>query len=147
MNVSNVYGRINDPTGTMILGDDPSKWSFEVSASIDNVDTHNPKRDAHLKSPDFFSAKEFPEVSFKSTAVKKIDDKNVEVTGDLMMHGVTKSVTVKAEHVGTATKMGQTRTGFDGALTIKRSDFGMNAMLDLVGDEITLMINLEGIQQ
>ena len=145
-NVSWFYGRINAPEGTVVDDPaDPSKTSFDVQLKIANLDTANQKRDADLKGPDFFSAKEFPTLSFKSTSVKKAGDK-LEVTGDMTLHGQTKSITVTLERVGAAdTKMGS-RVGYAGEFTIKRSDFGMSKMTDMLGDEVTIMLGLESVK-
>ena len=106
-------------------------------------DTANQKRDDDLRGPDFFSVKEFPTLSFKSTSVKSAGENKMEVTGDLTIHGQTKPITVTLEHVGTAdTRMGH-RTGFAGEFTIKRTDFGMSKMTDMVSDDVTIMIGLE----
>src|SRR5262249_45315418 len=101
----------------------------------------------HLKSPDFFSAKEFPAISFKSTSAKSVGDGKYEVTGDLTLHGQTKPITVTLEKVGSSTKMGQ-RVGWISTFTIKRSDYGMNFMLGAEGggDEIALTVAFETVK-
>src|SRR5438552_11973411 len=69
--VSYLYGRINGASGALVIDEsDPSKSSFTASAEVKNIDTNNGQRDTHLKGPDFFNGKEFPTISFKSTAVK-----------------------------------------------------------------------------
>src|SRR4051812_24103969 len=148
LNVSNFYGRITAPEGTIMVDEaDPTKTSFDVQLKAANIDTANQKRDDHLKSPDFFSAKEFPTLSFKSTSVKAAGDNKLEVTGDMTIHGQTKPLTVTLERIGTAdTQMGH-RTGFAGEFTIKRSDFGMTKMLDMLGDDVTIMIGLEAAKK
>jgi polyisoprenoid-binding protein YceI len=149
VNVSFFYGRFNGPEGTISVDEaDPSKTSFDVQLKVANIDTNNPNRDKHLKSPDFFSAEEFPTISFKSTAVKAGEDKKLEVTGDLTLHGKTKSITVPIERIGTADvpRMGH-RTGYEATMKIKRSDFGMDKMLDALGDEVTIRIGLEAGKQ
>src|SRR4051812_5271713 len=84
--LGHVWGRFNDPTGTFSVNEaDPTKSSFNIDIPVANVDTHNEKRDAHLKSPDFFNAKQYPTINFKSTAVKRGEGKVLEVTGDLTM--------------------------------------------------------------
>src|SRR5881394_3464579 len=86
MGVSTVYGRFNltKPVGAFVLdADDPAKSTFEIQVPTKNIDTGVQKRDDHLRSPDFFNAAQFPTISFKSTSVKKVDDKTMEVTGDL----------------------------------------------------------------
>jgi len=146
LGVSKVFGRFNTIQGSFTLDDDPSKISFEATVPVESLDTGAAPRDKHLKSPDFFNAKQFPDITFKSTAVKKTGD-SYEVTGDLTLHGVTKSVTVTLTKVGQAqTQMGE-RAGFDGQFTVNRSDYGMTFMVGPVGDEVSLWINLEGVKQ
>ena len=127
---------------------DPTKTSFQIELKTANIDTNNPARDNHLKTPDFFSAKEFPTISFKSTSVKTTSDNKLEVTGDMTMHGQTKPVTITMERVGTADvpRMGH-RTGYDATLVIKRSDFGMTKYLEMLGDEVRIRVGLEGAKQ
>jgi polyisoprenoid-binding protein YceI len=148
LSVSYVYGRFNNPEGTINVDDaDPTKSSFDISVKVANIDTGNKNRDNHLKTPEFFNASEFPTMTFKSTSVKVGDDKKLEVTGNLTIHGQTKPVTATLEHVGTGnTPMGQ-RAGYDGSLTIKRSDFGMNQMLEAIGDDVTIKIGLEALKK
>ena len=88
------------------------------------------------------------EISFKSTRVRKAGDK-LQVEGDLSLHGVTKSVTLDLEHVGTGThpRSGKKITGFDATFTINRQDFEMNYMPQGLGNEVTLMVGLEGSLQ
>ena len=129
MGVSKVFGRFNTIQGLFTLDDDPSKISFEADVPVESLDTGAAPRDKHLKSPDFFNAKQFPDITFKSTAVKKTGDNAFEVTGDLTLHGVTKSITVTLTKVGQAqTQMGE-RAGFDGQFTVNRSDYGMTFMV------------------
>jgi polyisoprenoid-binding protein YceI len=147
-NVSYFYGRITAPSGTIEVDDsDPTKTVFNVELKTANIDTAQPNRDNHLKSADFFSAKEFPTITFKSTSVKKLDENKMEVTGDLTMHGQTKPITATVEHVGTAdTQMGH-RSGYDCDLTLKRSDFGMTKFTEMLGDDVHIRIGLEGVKQ
>ena len=99
-----------------------------------------------MKSPDFFNAKQFPTISFKSTSVKKDGDTVLNVTGDLTLHGVTKSITVPLTVVGSGKGMaGETRTGFEGTVEFKRSDFGMTGLAPVVGDDVRLIVSIEGI--
>jgi len=143
LGVGYVFGRFNVVEGTVDVSDDPSKEVFNATVKADSLDTGNGKRDTHLKSPDFFSVKEFPTITFKSKSVKPAGDKKVEVVGDLTLHGKTKEITVTMDRTGPVdTKVGKL-AGYDTSFTIKRSDFGMKTMLDAVGDEVTLMISLE----
>ena len=91
LGLSNVHGRFNDFGGSFTIDtSDPSRSAFSLSIKTDSVDTNNTGRDGHLKSPDFFNVKQFPTIGFKSTSVKPIDG-GYEVTGDLTIHGATKS--------------------------------------------------------
>ena len=150
LNASWSYGRFNGTTGTFSYDPSaPEKASFEISVDVNNIDSGNEKRDTHLKSPDFFNLKQYPTIHFKSTSVKKSDQEgNLEVTGDLTLHGVTKPVTITLTHVGIGRGMGgETRAGFEGTLTFKRSDFDMKGLAEAVGDDVTLIVSLEGIEK
>jgi polyisoprenoid-binding protein YceI len=147
-NVGNAYGRFNDPTGQVVYDKaDPSKSTFTFEVKTDNVDTDNDKRDAHLKSPDFFDAKQFPTISFKSTSVKSDGENKYLVTGDLTLHGVTKSITVPITKTGESDtgRMGY-RSGWEATTSLKRSDYGMTGMQGPVGDEVNLVISFEAVK-
>ncbi len=143
-NVSYTFGRFNIVAGSFTL--DGDKSSIQAAAPIASVDTNNAKRDEHIKGPDFFNAKQFPEVSFKSTKVEEKDGK-LSVTGDLTLHGVTKSITIAMEKLGPSSFMNKSVAGLSGEFTIKRSEFGMDKMLPMIGDEVTLMVSFEGAKQ
>src|SRR5262249_35008398 len=88
-----IHGRFDEFSGNFTLdADDPSKCSFSMTIKADSIDTNNKKRDDHLRSPDFLNAKQYPAITFKSTAVQAIKD-GYQVTGDFTLHGETKSVT------------------------------------------------------
>lgn len=149
MGVSNAYVRFNQSSGTIKVDEaDPAKSSLEVEVKADSVDSNNPKRDEHLKSPDFLNVKQFPVITFKSTAAKKTGDQEFELTGDLMLHGVTKSITVKLVRTGSGKGMkGEQRTGAEAHFTVKRSDFDMKFMLEGISDELDITVSIEAIQQ
>ena len=149
LGISFVYGRFTAPTG-MISFDPaaPEKATFDVQVESKNVDTNTEQRDNHLRSHDFFDVAKFPTIHFKSTAVKKTGDNTYEVTGDMSLHGVTKSITITLTNVGsTKDPWGGFRTGFESTFTVKRSDYGMTFMIPDVGDEVRLMVNMEAIKQ
>ena len=118
----NFYGRFNELEGT-IDWDAEAGPSFDVSIKIESVDSGNEAFDRHLKNADFFDAKQFPTMIFKSTAPKMGD--NWKVMGEMTMHGVTKAVEVDMEFVGRADVGRGDRVGFETTFTVKRSDFGM----------------------
>jgi polyisoprenoid-binding protein YceI len=140
------YGRFNNPTGTFNIDlADPSKSSFDVTVKADDVDTANAQRDKHLKSGDFFSAKEYPTIAFKGKSFKKSGEHAVEATGELTIRGVTKPVTVTIEHTGDGKdREGKTLMGVHTTFTIKRSDFGITYGTGALGDDVTIMVGLEG---
>lgn len=143
------WGRFNDSSGTFSIDlADPTKSKVEITLKTASVDTANAKRDEHLKSPDFFDANTYPTLTFVGKSFKKVSDTRVEVTGDLTLHGKTKSVTMTLDKVGEGPDAwGGYRQGWDGSITIKRSDFGMTFMADGIGDSVTLFISVEGTRK
>ena len=145
-NAGYVWGRFNEPAGQFTLDQsDPTRDSFQLELKVAKIDTGNARRDSDLKGPDWFNVRQYPGITFKSTGVKKGDGNNIEVTGDLTIHGVTKPVVVNLEITGIAKDpFGNTRAGIQGTTTVKRSDFGMKNMPGGVGDEVRLIAALEG---
>ena len=148
LGVANTYGRFNDISGTVVFDrDNPSKSSVELSVPVESLDTHNAKREQSLKSPDFFDAKQFPTLTFKSTKVEGSGD-TLKVTGDLTIHGVTKPLTVDFKKGGEGKGVfGEMRGGGETHFTIRRSDFGMNFQQGAIGDEVNIILSLEGIKK
>ena len=148
--VSYNYGRFNDFTGEITMDEDISKSTVELEVKTASVDTANKKRDQHLRSSDFFSAKQFPVITFKSTKVSAKEGKAdvLEVTGDLELHGVKKSITVDVEITGRGkNREGGSLIGFESTFTIKRSEFGMTYGIGNVSDDIRLTISVEAEQK
>ena len=146
MGVSFFHGRFNSIQGLITLdAEDPAGSSVELTIAAESVDTNNGKRDDHIRSPDFLNASEFPEIKFKSDSVKAGGDKSFEVAGKLTLHGETKPLTVKVEQTGLAkSSRGEGQiAGFETTFTVKRSDFGMDHMLDALGDEVRLTVAVE----
>ena len=146
--ISWVQGRFDDVSGACTIDkDDPAKSSFEMAIKTASVDTNVAQRDEHLRSPDFFDAKQFPAITFKSTAVKKADD-GYAVTGDFTLHGVTKSITLTLVGGKEAEfPKGTQRIGFITELKLKRSDYGMDKMIPAVGDEVRIFISVEVVKK
>ncbi len=149
LGVAPFYGRFNNPAGTFSVDENnPENNIAEVTVNVENVDTNNEERDAHLKNEDFFDAKQHPDIVFKTTSFKQIETDKYDVTGDLTFHGVTRPINISVHRTGAAKDpWGNFRMGFETSFTIRRSDFGMDKMLDLVGNEVSLIIAIEGIQQ
>jgi polyisoprenoid-binding protein YceI len=145
--IANFWGRFNELSGNVLFDpEDLEKTSIEVTVKAASVDTGNERRDGHLKSPDFLSAKQHEEIRFKSTGVKKTGDDSIEVTGDLTLRGVTRSVTAKVRYGGQAPNFdGGVRLGFDGSLTIDRGEFGVSFGKGTLGDEVELILGLTAV--
>ena len=145
--VSYNYGRFNEFTGELMIDEtDISKSAVEFEVKTASVDTANEKRDQHLRSSDFFSAKQFPVITFKSTKVSMKEGKEdtLEITGDLELLGVNKSITVDVEITGKAKRrQGESLMGFESVFTIKRSEFGMTFGAGVVSDDIRLIVTIE----
>ena len=144
------YGRFNEFTGKITMDADGSNNTVEFEVKAASVDTGNEKRDQHLRSSDFFSAKQFPVITFKSTEVSAKEGKKdvLEVTGDLELHGVKKSITVDVEITGRGQgRQGESLIGFESTFTINRSEFGMTYGMGSVGDDIRITVSIEAAQQ
>ncbi|HEV2971673.1 MAG TPA: YceI family protein [Pirellulales bacterium] len=143
--ISYIHGRFNQFSGKFTIDRvDPAKSSFALSIKVESVDTNNQKRDEHLRAPDYFNAKQFPDMTFQSTRVKPIDA-GYEVTGDLTLHGVTKEVTLDLKGGDKLVEFpkGTHRIGVTTTTTIKRSDFDVKAGLPSVGDEVHITMGIE----
>jgi polyisoprenoid-binding protein YceI len=149
LGASNAWGRFNDMSGSYTFDPaDLSKSMIAVEVKAGSVDTANAKRDEHLRGPDFFNAKQFPLMTFKSKTFRKIDEKNYEVEGDFTVRGITKPVTAQVVYIGTGKDMGgKTITGWDATFTINRSDFGITYGPGALSEEVVVMISLEGAKQ
>jgi polyisoprenoid-binding protein YceI len=142
MGTSNAWGRFNHVSGTVDL--DAARPNIDVEIKTDSIDTASQKRDQHLKSPDFFNAKQFPSISFKSTHIKPGADGTYEVEGTLSLHGVAKPVSVQLVRVGAGKNpMGVSIVGYETVFDVKRSDYGMKYLLEGLGDEVKLIVSLE----
>jgi len=152
--VTKVRGSFNDFEGSGSFdAEDPTKSRLQLTIQAASIDTRNADRDGHLRSNDFFDMDTFPQITFVSTQVKRVDEENYEVTGDLTIKGVTKPVTVEFEYSGSAVDpYGNTRIGLDGKTTVNRKDWGVNwnAALEaggvLVSEKVTLEFEVSAIQ-
>jgi polyisoprenoid-binding protein YceI len=149
LNVGHSYGRLNGATGAFVLDEaSPANSHIEMQVVAKGVDTYDAKRDKLLQGPDFFDIEEHPLISFKSTSVKRIDTDLYKITGDLALLGKTRPITIQARQTGFAKDpWGNYRRGFETQFTIKRSEFGMEFLLDAVSDEVQLTVSVEGIRE
>ena len=133
--------------GTLVFDEqNPAKSSVDVTLPLASLDTHVPALDKHLKEADFFDADKYPTVTFKSTKVQPLGGHKFNVTGDLTVHGVTKTVVLAAtlNKVGPHPMSKAQSISFDATTSIKRSDFGVGAYVPKVSDEINIRITTEG---
>ncbi len=140
------YGRFNDLSGTITHAEDgDSDLVIDLTIAVGSIDTGSDKLNGHLKSPDFFNEREFATITFKSKSAKKTGGSMYEVKGDLTLHGVTKSIAVPLEWLGTASGRRGKKCGFETHLTLKRSDFGMSYGVEggMLGDEVKITVALE----
>lgn len=152
--VTKVRGQFNEFTGTGFFDSEtPANSNLQVTIQAKSINTNNADRDAHLRSNDFFSMDEFPEITFASTAFSKADAETYSVTGDLTIKGISKSITFNLDFTGTAVDpWGNTRVGFEGKVTVNRTDWGVNfnAALEaggvLVGEKISLEFEISAIR-
>lgn len=152
--IAKVRGAFNDLAGTATIdGANPAASSLEVTIQAGSVDTRDANRDGHLASPDFFDAATYPTITFKATDFAISDDETVDVTGDLTIKGVTKSVTVPFTFGGVAVDpFGNSRVGFEGQIVVNRKDWGLtwNAALEtggvLVADKVTLELEVSAVK-
>jgi polyisoprenoid-binding protein YceI len=151
MMVSNVHGKFGKITGAASwTKPDRSDAKVEVTVDATTIDTNEPKRDAHLKSPDFFDVAKFPTLTFKSKKVEKGKEGHLTLVGDLTIHGVTKEVAfdvVASPEV--KNPFGGVTVGIEATAKINRKDFGLNwnkaleAGGVLVGNDVSIDINAE----
>ena len=147
---SNVLGKFDDFTGTIEFDEaNPEQSSVEVSIKTASIDTGVKMRDDSLRSPDFFDAKKFPEITFKSKSVKKTGENTFDVTGDLTMHDVTKEVVLKVELLGKgAGPKNSFVSGWDATTALKRRDYGLvwNQAIEgtqIAGDDVRIELHVE----
>lgn len=141
------WGRFNDVTGTVDWPrDNAAAPGFDVTVAVESVDSGNAKLDGHLKSPDFFNAREFETMTFTSTGGERVDDTHWKVTGDLTLLGVTKPATAVIEFTGLRGNPVLAKAGWEAVFEINRSDFGMNWGVDrgALSDDVKIIVALEG---
>ena len=149
LGLADAYGRFNEMSGEVRYNEaEPEKSSMNFEVKANSIDTANEDRDKHLRGPDFFNAAEFPALTFKSTKVEKKGEEEFVVTGDFTVRGTTKPVTFDFELGGTGKGMqGEDRFGGGADFTVKRSEFGIDYLPQALGDDVEVIVSLEGIKQ
>jgi polyisoprenoid-binding protein YceI len=153
--VTTVKGRFRELEGTIHIDEaQPENSSVEAKIAVASVDTNVAARDADLRSDNFFSAEQFPYITFRSTRVERLGDERFRLTGDLTIRDVTKEVVLDGEYEGQIDDpYGSKRAGFTGTTQISRSEFGIkwNQLIEtggaVVGDNVKITLHLEVIRQ
>lgn len=154
MMISTVNGCFQKFDATMESNtEDFSDAKITFECDVDSVYTNISDRDAHLKSPDFFAADEFPKITYSSTSIEK-DGEDYIVTGDLTIRGITRPIVLDGSYNGNDVDMyGNTKHGFELSGKVNRADYGLtfNALSGkgnaMVGDEIKLIISIQMLEQ
>jgi polyisoprenoid-binding protein YceI len=151
LGIATVKGQFKEFEGTLEVTPEGAKAYGTVKTA--SVDTRQEQRDDHLRSPDFFDAPTYPEISFQSSAITATDEDSFEIEGDLTIHGVTRAITLEATLEGTETDpQGNLRVGLSASAQINRSDFDMkfNAALGsgnvVVSDKVKILLEISAVQ-
>ncbi|HEY1520873.1 MAG TPA: YceI family protein [Solirubrobacteraceae bacterium] len=154
MGIATVRGEFTEFEGTLEIGDDLSNAKVYGTVKTESVDTNEPQRDDHLRSPDFFDAAQFPELRFESTAIEALDDEEFRIAGKLTIHGVTNDIVLHADVQGTdIDPWGNERVGLEVTGQLSRGDYGMkfNQALGsgnvLVSDKVNLTLDISAVKQ
>ena len=154
MMLTKVRGRFSSFEGTIHVGDEAEGSWAEGTIQAASIDTNNPKRDDHLRSPDFLDVERFPTLSFRSTKVERAGDTSLRVTGDLTIKDVTRPVVLDVEYEGYTPRdlMSKARVAFTARTEIDREDFGItwNQALEtggvLVGPKIGIEMEIQAVR-
>lgn len=153
--IAKVHGGFSRISGALRLNSvDPSKSSIDAAIDATSIDTREPKRDEHLRSPDFFDVEKYPTLSFRSKRVET-EEAGFRVIGDLAIRGISKEVVLSVEGLDTEMKdpWGNIKLGASATTKIKRKDFGLtwNAALEaggvLVGDDVTISLDIQFVKK
>lgn len=155
MMITTVRGEFRRFSGVIDFNEaEPGSSTVTVEIDASSVNTNEPNRDQHLRSPDFFDVEKYPTLTFKSKRVEVIDAHRGRIIGDLSIHGVTQEVSLDTEYGGISVNPeGQQVAGFSAQAVVNRKDFGLlwNRSLEtggvLVGDEVKVLVELEIIKE
>lgn len=154
LGISNVHGRFSKVSGSATIDDsDLTKSSVNATMDVNSIDTGNQNRDNDLKSPNYFDAAQFPNITFKSKSVSKNGDNKLKVVGDLTIHGVTKEVTLDVDGPSAPIKMPNgppvQHRGLSAETSVNRKDFGVGAKVPaaVVGEDIKIQLDVEMTQK
>jgi polyisoprenoid-binding protein YceI len=154
MGIATVRGEFTAFEGTLEIGEDLSSAKVYGTVKAESVDTNEPQRDDHLRSPDFFDVAQYPELRFESTSIEALDDEEFRITGQLTIHGETNEIVLHADVQGTdIDPWGNERVGLEVTGQLSRGDYGMkfNQALGsgnmLVADKVKLALDISAVKQ
>lgn len=148
MAISEVVGEFTDFSVEMSAGPDFADAEITFQATTKSIDTGVAGRDKHLRADDYFDAIEFPTIIFRSKEMKNTGNKFYKLSGELTMKGVTKSIVLDVNHLGTITRQnGSVKAGFKITGKLNRMDFGVNGGSVTVSDEVTVEGNFQMVKQ
>jgi polyisoprenoid-binding protein YceI len=150
--ITKVRGRFADVSGTITVDEEPERSHVEVEIKVASIDTGEPRRDDHLRSPDFFDVEKYPAITFRSTEVEATSSGSWAVTGDLTVRDVSRPVTLQVAFDGaSASPFGDERVAFSAAAEVDREDWGLNWNVALetggvlVGKRIRIELNVQAV--
>lgn len=121
---------------------------IKVNIDVTSIDSNHAERDKHLRGDNFLNTAKFPDASFVSTKIVTKSDATFDIVGDLTLHGTTKSITINAKKIGEGKDpWGGYRAGFEGAITLRPADFGINYDLGPASATLELELLIEGIKK
>lgn len=140
LGLSNVRGRFDRFDATLTVGTTLDEVAVEATIDMGSVDTNQPDRDTHLRSTDFFSTDQHPEMVFRSTSVRQRGEGDYELVGELTINGITRGVTLDVEFNGVEVFPGdgKTHAGFSATGEVNRDDFGVDFNMPLGMDKMAL---------
>lgn len=154
LGIATVRGHFGVFEGTLEIGDDLASAKAYGTVDVGSVNTNEEKRDAHLRSPDFFDADQHAQITFASTSITPVDEDTFAIAGELTLHGETRPITLKAEVNGTEQDpWGNERVGLEVTGQLNRGDYGMtfNQALGsgnmLVSDKVKLTLDISAVKQ
>jgi polyisoprenoid-binding protein YceI len=149
LGISTVRGAFTKVSGTILVDDaNPSRGQVQATIDAASVDTRVEMRDNDLRSPNFFDVQKYPTITFKSKKIEPAGPGKLKITGDLTIHGVTKEAVLDVDGPSPAIKdpWGNPRRGASASTKVIRQDFSINGAPGVVGDEITISLDVEFIK-
>ncbi len=146
MGISTVRGAFTKLSGAVQYDPaDPSKTSIEATIDANSIDTRVEGRDKDLRSPNFLDVQKYPTLVFKSKSVEPAGPGKLKVAGDLTLHGVTREVVLEVEGPSSPVKdpRGNLHMGASASTRISRKDFGVSGAPGMVGDEVSIILDVE----